>query len=284
MVASPVADMLGGREQSVWFRFHQLQCAGANGQPPCQLHGKPQYWDTYWYSRSPIGTRWVPPEAVADASGFYSNMLTVKQYWDAELASEGMMQVDLPAAEATNGTWLKTQSLHSFVRSMISRENVWHPRYGVLPGYGVSLQDGFQDVFTATATAALEWGMFPYAKGVIDNHLKYYVQKNGGATYRAEEVAVSARMLTIFAQYVTYTGDEDFLVSHFAKARALGNWCLLRYNMSLEFPEDDPRHGIPGGDDEADTYIGIMYGGEGIWPHFYSSAGEMYVQRTHSRA
>ena len=43
MVASPVADMLGGREQSVWFRFHQLACAGANGTAPCKLHGKPQY-------------------------------------------------------------------------------------------------------------------------------------------------------------------------------------------------------------------------------------------------
>lgn len=28
MIASPVADMEGGREQSVWFRFQQLQCAG----------------------------------------------------------------------------------------------------------------------------------------------------------------------------------------------------------------------------------------------------------------
>ena len=34
--------------------------------------------------------------------------------------------------------------------------------------------------------------------------------------------------------------------------------------------------GIPGGDDEADTYIGIMYGDGSDWPHFYSSAGECY--------
>ena len=159
---------------------------------------------------------------------------------------------------------------------MISREDTWHPRYGVLPGYGISLQDGFQDTFTATATAALEWGAFPYAKGVIDNHFRFYVQPNGGSTYRAEEVAVSSRMLTILALYASYTGDDDFLVSHFAKAEALGNWCLYRYNISLEYPASDPRHGIPGGDDEADTYIGIMYGDGTDWPHWYSSAGEMY--------
>ena len=58
-------------------------------------------------------------------------------------------------------------------------------RYGVMPGYGISLQDGFEDTFTATAMGALEMGAFPYAKGVIDNHLKYYVRSNGMTTYEA---------------------------------------------------------------------------------------------------
>jgi hypothetical protein len=108
-----------------------------------------------------------------------------------------------------------------------------HERYGVLPGYGLSLQDGFQDTFTATATAALEWGAIPYAKGVIDNHFKYYVQANGGSTYRAEEVAVSSRMLTLLALYNSYTKDAEFLVTHFTKARALGEWLLNRYVVCL---------------------------------------------------
>ena len=45
MIASPVPDMEGGREQSVWFRFQQLKCAGPDMAPPCALHGKPQYYD-----------------------------------------------------------------------------------------------------------------------------------------------------------------------------------------------------------------------------------------------
>ena len=45
-------------------------------------------------------------------------------------------------------------------------------RYGVLPGYGIAFQSGFQDTFSATATAALEYGAFPYARGVIDNWLR----------------------------------------------------------------------------------------------------------------
>ena len=85
------------------------------------------------------------------------------------------------------------QARFAIVRSMISRDNTWHPRYGVLPGYGITLQDGFEDTFTATATAALEWGALKYARGVIDNWLRYYVRNNGMITYRAEELAQVVR-------------------------------------------------------------------------------------------
>ena len=45
--------------------------------PSCALRGNPQYYDTYWYSGSPgnITNRWIRPEAMANASGFYGNML-----------------------------------------------------------------------------------------------------------------------------------------------------------------------------------------------------------------
>ena len=71
----------------------------------------------------------------------------------------------------------------------------------MLPGYGIAFQSGFQDTFTATATAALEVGAFPYARGVIDNWLRYYVRENGMVSYRAEELPQSGRMLTILALY-----------------------------------------------------------------------------------
>ena len=90
-------------------------------------------------------------------------------------------------------------------------------RYGVLPGYGIAFQSGFQDTFTATATAALEVGAFPYAAGVIDNWLAYYARDNGMVTYRAEELAQSGRMLTIFALYHSYTGDHALLLKHYGK-------------------------------------------------------------------
>jgi hypothetical protein len=83
MIASPVPDMEGGREQSVWFRFQQIICDGGGmdraspsasypgtirGSKPeddsdetCRLKGLPQYYDQYWYSNSPgnITDRWM---------------------------------------------------------------------------------------------------------------------------------------------------------------------------------------------------------------------------------
>jgi hypothetical protein len=137
--------------------------------------------------------------------------------------------------------------------------------------------------------AALEIGAMAYARGVIDNWLAYYVRSNGGITYRAEEVAVSSRMLTLFALYVSYADGDDeqkdaeaLMLSHFDKAKALGEWLLYRYNQSLSFPPMDPRHGIPAGDDEADTFIGYQYtdASPDVLPHFYSSAVTVPLLKT----
>ena len=81
----------------------------------------------------------------------------------------------------------------------------WGPRYGVLPGYGIQMQNGFEDTFTATAMGALEAGALPYARGFIDHFWNNYVRYDGLINYRAEEVAQQARMLTIFALYHSYT-------------------------------------------------------------------------------
>ena len=74
---------------------------------------------------------------------------------------------------------------------------------------------------------------------------------------------MQSRILTLLALYVSYSDGtreqqaaDAFLLSHFEKIKALAEWLLLRYTKSLEFPSDHPSHGIPAGDDEADTYIG----------------------------
>ena len=79
------------------------------------------------------------------AGGFYRSLLANRAWWDAELAAEGMMQLALPSPESTNGTWLKAQAVQNLRASMILRNEKWGPRYGLLPGYGITMQDGFED-------------------------------------------------------------------------------------------------------------------------------------------
>ena len=47
------------------------------------------------------------------------------------------------------------------------------------------MQNGFEDVFTSTAMAAVEWGAMPYAKGLIENQFSHYIRDDGLTNYRA---------------------------------------------------------------------------------------------------
>ena len=102
------------------------------------------YWDSMWFARFPSATPAADQTnitggvgtAMRSPAGFYANLLELRRWWDAELAAEGMMELSLPSPASTNGTYLKTQAIHSIARSMISRAKTWHPRYGVTPGFG----------------------------------------------------------------------------------------------------------------------------------------------------
>jgi hypothetical protein len=194
-----------------------------------------------------------------------------------ELEKEGMMQLDLPSPASTNGTWLELQARQAIVRSMISRENTWHPRYGIKPGYGDVVYDGLLSVFIATATAALEYGAMPYAKGVIDNQFSFYVRPDGMVWYRGIEVPATARMLTILALYHSYSDDDDFLLKHFSKAQAVALLLIARRADSLKYGKDDPRYGIPfGGDEYKDGVSTSVMNHDEPLLHWYASAAELY--------
>ena len=101
------------------------------------------------------------------------------------------------------------------------------------PGVGAN---GFQDILSATLMAALEWGLFPYARGVLTNctspicldrsaafpatllptplgdpgacsnvhhraGLTYYQRPHGAVLYRGLEMPQQGRLLTILAMY-----------------------------------------------------------------------------------
>ena len=99
---------------------------------------------------------------------------------------------------------------------MVTRsERVW-PRYGTSPGYeqpGVGA-NGFQEIFTSSMMAALEWGAFMYARDVLDNWLTFYQLPQGSVLYRGLEMAQQGRMLTVTAMYYRYTRDASPLLDH----------------------------------------------------------------------
>ena len=158
---------------------------------------------------------------------------------------------------------------------MITWDATWGPRYGVLPGYGIQMQNGFHDTFTGAAMGALEIGALPYAKGLLDHHFSNFVRDDGLINYRAQEVAESARMLTILALYYSYTGDKELLLSHFEKAKAIALWLCARRSVALNFEEGDPRSGIVQGYDEGDNFHFKMLHTAND-SHFYSSSAEAY--------
>ena len=76
--------------------------------------------------------------------------------------------------------------------------SLWQPGYASGEGIG---GDGFQEVFTASVTAALEWGAFGYARAVLDNYAEHFLRRHGSILYRGLEMAQQGRMLTVFAMY-----------------------------------------------------------------------------------
>jgi hypothetical protein len=250
------------------------------------------YWDTYWrrrwYARFPGAnatdtqkqTLRTGPVNASSASGFYQTLLENRKWWANELTAEGMHSLSLPSPATTNGTWLNTQAIHSIIKSMISRESTWQPRYGVSPGYGPVVFNGLQENFVATANAAIEWGAHPYAKGVIDNQYRFYIRDDGMVWHREVAIPATARMLTILALYHSYSdGDDYFLLRNFAKAKSLAELLIARRDASLQYSKNDPRYGIPhGGDDALHSDVPLNQRmNHDIQPkHWYASAAELY--------
>ena len=96
----------------------------------------------------------------------------------------------------------------------------------------------------------------PYARGLIDNQYRNYIRADGTISYRGEETAQSARMLTILALFHSYSGGDDaFLLQHFVKARAVAEWLIARRAESLRYPVGDPRYGMIAGNEEGDEFV-----------------------------
>ena len=118
-------------------------------------------------------------------------------------------------------------------------------------------------------------GAMQWAQGLIDHQFANYVRLDGTIHYRGEEIAQTARMLTMLALYYSYTRDAALLVTHFPKAKGIADWLKARRAMSLSYPKSDARYGMLPGSDEADNYAALYYH-QGSQLHFFSSTAEAY--------
>ena len=91
---------------------------------------------------------------------------------------------------------------------MITRHRTWFPVYGALPNaYGMPANNACPLVFMWSMQAALELGAFAYARGVLHNHLRYYVTPHG-FRYRGGGYIGFGWI----AMYVEYTGDSELVM------------------------------------------------------------------------
>jgi hypothetical protein len=91
------------------------------------------------------------------ASLFYDTLLDQHEYWERTFTEEGMMKLQLPHRNDTDGQMLVHQSKHSIARSMISRHNTWFPTYGVMH-YGESAYNGAEWTIVGDLVMALNYG------------------------------------------------------------------------------------------------------------------------------
>eukprot|EP00754_Rhynchopus_humris_P034244 Rhum_TRINITY_DN15574_c0_g1::Rhum_TRINITY_DN15574_c0_g1_i1::g.161311::m.161311 len=246
MTVVPIDNVDGNREQPVWFRFVRVS---NNADITRQV-----VFDTYAYNPSGVNV---------SESGFYEALLQHKQYWQSTWKKEGTMTVAKPVGQgAANDprTILLEQTEHSLIRDMVTRRDVVWPSYGVCgdPGgcaYGGPHNNGFQETFTASLTAALEWGNFAYAKGVLENWLEYYVRPHGNIHYRGLEMAQQGRTLTVTALYYFYTKDSALILKYLPKIKGVADLLLKRVDASKKLHPQSPWYGIPQGNDEADLWL-----------------------------
>ncbi|KAJ9460787.1 hypothetical protein DIPPA_18222, partial [Diplonema papillatum] len=256
MTAVAVDDNKGNHEQQVFFRFARI----LNGQMSKQI-----IYDTYEYN---------PAIVQPTTTEFYEAILAHYNYWTETWKTEGRMGLTIPEPV------LHDQAVHSLIRDMVTRAEVVWPKYGLCgdPGgcnYGDPHNNGFPEIFVASMTAALEWGLFDYAKGVLNNYLNYYVRAGGGINYRGMEMALQGRIITCVALYYRFTGDTAPIVSYHDKIAGIANLLVSRIHTARTLPQNDTKYGMPIGNDEADLFntdVGLNAGKTEL--PFYSIAAE----------
>jgi hypothetical protein len=179
---------------------------------------------------------------------FYRGLLVFAEYWEKLLA-------DFAPTVAPENSWVD-MSKHAFAKELMARPGGVYPKYGAVDRdyYGPEY-DGFQDIFTMSTYANLEWGRFQPARQIIDNYFTDFVDRKGMINMRGPEVAQFGLTLSLLARYYNYTRDGALLEKHAEKIEATAALLTELHDESLKLADDDPAHGLISGWSESDSCL-----------------------------
>lgn len=179
---------------------------------------------------------------------FYRALLLFAGYWDNLLR-------DFAPTSLPHNVWID-MSKHAFAKELMVRPGGVYPKYGAVDrDYYGSEYDGFQDIFTSSVYANLEWGRLETARLVIDNYFTDFVDAKGMINMRGPETAQFGMTLSLLARYFNYTHDSGLLLKHRAKIQATATLLTELHDESLRLPQDDPGYGLIHGWSESDSCL-----------------------------
>lgn len=198
----------------------------------------------YGHSYTPYPPCRTPP----DAQQFYAALLAFVSAWRTALAD--MAPVTLPRQD-----WAD-MARHAFAKELIVRPGGVYPKYGAVDrDYFGPEYDGFQDTFTSSLYANLEWGRFAQARAVLDNYFTEFVFDDGLVNMRGPETGQYGLTLSLLARYLRYTGDVATLQRHRGKIAATAQILAELHDESLKLPQSDRGYGLIHGWSESDSCL-----------------------------
>ncbi len=277
LVARRLEGLLGGEAPAILKvfpltegRYYEVLAFGDTGAPDRDIvqtwhrtslveHGRPTRV-VYAHSYSAYGQVRPPPKP----EDFYSALLAFALAWRGEL--EEMATLALP-----DRSW-RDMTRHAFVKELMTRPGGDYPKYGAVDrDYFGSEYDGFQDTFTSSLYANLEWGRFAQARAVLDNYFTQFVQADGMVNMRGPETGQFGLTLHLVARYLLLTGDAETLLRHAGKIAATADILADLHEEALGLPAADPGHGLIHGWNESDS---CLFPDPSVWwrPYFANSA------------
>ena len=179
---------------------------------------------------------------------FYRALLLFAEYWEKQMR-------DFAPTVLPENVWTD-MSKHAFSKELMVRPGGVYPKYGAVDRdyYGPEY-DGFQDIFTMSVYANLEWGRFDLTRQIVENYFDDFVDSKGVNNMRGPETAQFGMTLSLLARYFNYTGDSSLLMKHKAKIEATVTLLTQLHDESLKLAESDPGYGLIHGWSESDSCL-----------------------------